>query len=159
MAKTKYGNLIVREPFNDNIAFPPFHKMMLYFSSDVTKDVGFSLRYTYVNKAGQVESSHKHNHPQFLCFLGTPDNIEEFPGEVEFFLGEEMEKHIINTTSVIYVPANVYHAPINFKRVDKPIMFINCVMNSEYVREEKKGQELSAATKSWESTRTFKRGT
>jgi len=85
MAKTKYGHLIVREPFNNNDAFPPFHKMMLYYSSDVTDEVGFSLRYTYVNKAGQVESSHKHNHAQFLCFLGTPDNIEEFPAEIEFF--------------------------------------------------------------------------
>jgi hypothetical protein len=155
MAKTKYGHLIVREPFNDNPAFPPFHKMMLYFSRDVTDEVGFSLRYTYVNAAKQVESSHKHDHTQFLCFLGTPDNIEEFPAEVEFFLGEELEKHIINTTTVIYVPAGVYHAPINFKRVDKPIMFINCVMGSEYVRKEQNGKEYSGA---WESTRTFKTG-
>jgi len=157
MAKTKYGQYIVREPFNRNTAFPPFHTMMLYFSSDVTKDVGFSLRYTYVNKAGQVESSHKHNHPQFLCFLGTPDNIEEFPGEVEFFMGEEMEKHVINSTSVIYVPANVYHAPINFKRVDKPIMFINCVLSSEYIREDR-SKDMDGVTAAWEATRTFKRG-
>lgn len=156
MAKTKYGHLIVREPFNQNPTFPPYHKMMLYFSSDIGAQTGFSLRYTYVNQACQVESSHKHDHDQFLCFLGTPDNIEEFPAEVEFFLGEEMESHIINSTSVIYVPKNTYHAPINFRRVDKPIMFINCVMSSAYVRQEQDGKDDIA--KRWESTRTFKLG-
>jgi hypothetical protein len=37
--------------------------------------------------------------------------------------GKDAETHIITTTTWVYVPSNVLHCPLKFKRVDKPIMF------------------------------------
>jgi hypothetical protein len=52
-------------------------------------------------------------------------NFEESGAEVEFTMGEgaEAETHIITNTTRVYVPSNVLHCPLKFKKVDKPIMF------------------------------------
>ena len=50
-------------------------------------------------------------------------NFEEFGAEVELTMGEEREVHVITTTTWVYIPAKLLHCPLNFKRVDKPIMF------------------------------------
>jgi len=130
---TKYGNLIVREPFQDSI-YPPYKKMMLYYSKDVSDKVDVSLRYTYVDKPYKMESPHSHEFDQFFVFLGSPEDLTQFPGEVEVYLGEEQEKHVINSTSVILIPKGMVHAPIVWKRIDKPLMFVNVVLSSEYVQ-------------------------
>jgi hypothetical protein len=38
-------------------------------------------------------------------------------------MGEEEETHLINTTTWVYVPGGLLHCPLNFRKVDKPIMF------------------------------------
>ena len=63
---------------------------------------------------------------EILYFIGgDPMNFKEFGAEVEFTMGEgdNAETHIITSTTWVYVPSNVLHCPLNFKRVDKPIMF------------------------------------
>ena len=50
-------------------------------------------------------------------------NFKEFGSEVELVMGEEEETYLINTTTWVYVPAGLLHCPLNFKKVDKPIMF------------------------------------
>ena len=50
-------------------------------------------------------------------------NFKEFGSEVELVMGEEEETCLINTTTWVYVPAGLLHCPLNFKKVDKPIMF------------------------------------
>jgi hypothetical protein len=139
---TKYGNLIVREPFQDSI-YPPYNKMMLYYSKDVSKEVDVSFRYTYITEPYKMESPHSHDFDQFFIFLGSADDLTKFPGEVEVYLGEgeEQEKHVINSTSVILIPRGVVHAPIVWKRVDKPLMFVNVVLSSDYVQYREKTAE------------------
>ena len=82
-----------------------------------------------------IKEPHKHDFDQFLCFLGgNPMNFGDFGAEVEFFMGEEREKRIINATSIIFVPKGLVHGPLNFKIIDKPIMFLDIVMASSYAR-------------------------
>jgi hypothetical protein len=50
-------------------------------------------------------------------------DFKDFGAEVELEMGEEAEKHIINTTTWVYIPAGLLHCPLIFKKVDKPIMF------------------------------------
>jgi len=69
---------------------------------------------------------HRHRVGEILYFIGgDPMNFKEFGAEVEFTIGEseDAEKHVITCTTWVYVPENVLHCPLNFKRVDKPIMF------------------------------------
>ena len=73
-----------------------------------------------------IPNGHKHAVAEILYFIGgDPMNFKEFGAEVEFTMGEgdERETHIITSTTWVYVPANVLHCPLNFKRVDKTIMF------------------------------------
>ena len=73
-----------------------------------------------------IPEAHAHSVAEILYFIGgDPMNFEEFGAEVEFVMGEgdEAETHIITNTTWVYVPGNVPHCPLEFKRVDKPIMF------------------------------------
>jgi len=73
-----------------------------------------------------IPEGHRHSVSEILYFIGgDPMNFKEFGAEVEFVMGEgeEAETHIITTTTWVYIPAGLLHCPLDFKRVDKPIMF------------------------------------
>ncbi len=73
-----------------------------------------------------IPKGHQHAVAEVLYFIGgDPMNFEEFGAEVEFTIGEsaDAEVHTITKTTWVQVPGNVPHCPLNFKRVDKPIMF------------------------------------
>ena len=90
----------------------------------------------------------KHDFDQILCFVGGDTrNIFEFDAEVELCLGDELEKHIINSPSVVYVPKGLTHCPINFKKIGKPIIFLDITLSSEYTRKEKTGDGWSGIVK------------
>jgi hypothetical protein len=78
---------------------------------------------------------HAHNYDQLLYFLGgNPMNFYDFGAEVEITLGEQDEKYIINSTSIVYIPKGTMHCPINFKRIDNPILFMHLCLAPEYSR-------------------------
>jgi hypothetical protein len=73
-----------------------------------------------------IPEGHRHSVAEILYFIGgNPMNFKEFGAEVEFTMGEgaEAETHVITATTWVYIPPNLLHCPLNFKRVDKPIMF------------------------------------
>ena len=59
-------------------------------------------------------------------------DIRDFGAEVELYLGDEGEKHIIDKTTVVHVPAGLSHCPLNFTKVDKPIIFMDIYPAAEY---------------------------
>ena len=65
---------------------------------------------------------------------GDPKNILDFGAEVELILGEGkgQEKHIIDTTSVVYIPKGLAHLPITFEKVDKPFLFGHLLLAPVY---------------------------
>jgi hypothetical protein len=79
---------------------------------------------------------HKHDFHQILCFIGgDPNNIRDFGAGIEVYLGEEMEKHIITTNAALTIPPGLPHCPINFIRVDKPVVFLEVMLVGKYERE------------------------
>ena len=92
-------------------------------------DTNFSLGWSYLTEPFlMVGDSHKHDFDQIIFFLGgDPNNIGEFGAEVEMHLGED--KHIINYTSCVHIPAGLMHGPLNIKRVTKPIVFIDITLS------------------------------
>ena len=82
-----------------------------------------------------VEEPHSHDFDEFLVFLGCdPTNARDFEAEVELSMGEEGEKHIIDTGAIVCIPKGLVHCPINFKKVGKPVLFCNIYLSPEYVR-------------------------
>jgi len=79
------------------------------------------------------EPPHAHAHDQLALFFGgDPTDIGDFGAEIEVCLGEEGETHVIDSTSILYIPKWLIHRGINFKRVDKPISFFNIFLAPEY---------------------------
>ena len=68
---------------------------------------------------------HIHPVPEALVAIGTdPEHPEDLGAEFELFMGEEMEKHIITKSTLIYIPENTVHCPFNINKVTRPFLFI-----------------------------------
>jgi hypothetical protein len=68
---------------------------------------------------------HIHKDPELLFHIGTnPDDPMDLGAEVEMCMGPEMEKHVFNRTTVIYIPPNFIHAPWRPIKTARPWIFI-----------------------------------
>ena len=74
---------------------------------------------------------HRHPKDEYLVFLGASfPNVFDFDARIEFTLGKdaEAETYVIDAPTVIRVPACVYHCPLNFREVRKPVLFLAMCM-------------------------------
>ena len=75
---------------------------------------------------------HRHPKDEYLIFLGASfPNVFDFDADIEFTLGkkgEDEELYHITKPTIIRVPAGVYHCPLHFKRIDKPVLFLAACM-------------------------------
>ena len=60
--------------------------------------------------------------------------------KIEFHLGEEMEEHIFNETTVIFIPPGVIHGPWKPLSISQPFLFLE--VNQEYKHTNKFFPEL-----------------
>jgi hypothetical protein len=82
-----------------------------------------------------ITQPHKHEFPQYLHFFSAnTDDAIDFDAEIEITLGEEREKHIITSPTAVYVPAGLDHGPLNFKKINKPVLFVDIAVTGTYSR-------------------------
>jgi len=85
-----------------------------------------------------VSQPHRHEFPQYLHFFSaSPDDQRIFDAEIEITLGEDEthgERHVITQPTALYIPAGLYHGPLNFKVINKPVIFLDIALTSEYKR-------------------------
>jgi hypothetical protein len=83
-----------------------------------------------------LKEPHKHeDFNQFLFFLGHDmADMTDFDAEIELFLGEEGEKYVITEATIVRIPPGLYHGPLNFKRIGKPVAFFDIFLAPEYKR-------------------------
>jgi hypothetical protein len=68
---------------------------------------------------------HIHKDAELLFHIGTdPENPMDLGAEVQMFMGPEMEKHVFNTTTIIWIPPNFIHAPWKPLKTTRPWIFI-----------------------------------
>jgi hypothetical protein len=104
-----------------------------------------SMGYHCVTKPILFDDTHSHPHAELLCFIGgNPLDITDLGAEIDVSLGSEHEKHLITQTSCISIPANLPHCPLNIRKVNKPIIFLEISLASKY---ETKEIEKPGATK------------
>jgi hypothetical protein len=134
---TKYGKYFLRDNHqapkaNDFVSlnslpiFPEIASPQTYFRGDValpgaTATIGWQVFIAPVC----WETPHTHKYDEFLIFLGAepPDLCKSFDAEIDLWMGEEMEKHTITSTTVVFIPKGVKHAPLNFRAIKKPVLF------------------------------------
>ena len=65
---------------------------------------------------------------------GNLANVVDFGAEVDLYLGEEQELHTINSTCVVHVPKGLIHGPLVYRKVEKPIIFVDAFLAAGYVK-------------------------
>jgi hypothetical protein len=143
MSGMQYGKYIIKAPLEENI-YPPHTPCLNFESKEYFPELNLSIRYTYLNQPIRMESIHAHDFDQYFGFLGTPEDLKVFDGEVELYLGEESVKKTIDVTSVVYIPKGLVHGPITWKRVDKPMLFYVWSITPQYSRKERKSSSAAA---------------
>ena len=133
MGESKYGKYIVRGIAGKE-SMPGVMPSAFGEPADWA-GIRHRIKWDYVSKPVRMEEAHSHDFEEFLCFMGTnPGDKEDFDAEIEVSMGEEGEMQVISTPSVVMIPKGMVHSPINFKKVDKPVIYSSIYMAQEYVK-------------------------
>ena len=85
-----------------------------------------NIGWQVITKANFMEKEgHHHLVDEYFSIFGAqvPDIWSSFDAVVELCMGPEEEKHIITQPTFVFVPKGLHHCPLNFKVVNKPILF------------------------------------
>ncbi len=139
---SRYGKYIIREPIVKGRTAPEIHicGQQHLCGAELcpgSRFPGFPNEVTIftIDKPCTVSARHAHDYDELLYFIGgNPMNFYEFGAEAELLMGEEDEVHLIDSTTIVYVPAGLMHCPIFFKEVEKPVMFMHICASPAYTR-------------------------
>ena len=133
MAESQYGKYVLREPKGQLHTGEVFEG---FLASPEKLGLDCQILYSTITKPsleGDEPKAHKHDFPHVMCFFGSnPQDLHDFDAEIEFYLGGE--KQIINAPSIVTVPAGLIHCPLIFKRIGKPVNWVEVMLTSHYDR-------------------------
>jgi len=99
-------------------------------------------------KDTDMEIPHIHHaNDEYLWFIGS--NLQDpfdFDAEIELYLGwdiDDMEKITITAPTVVRVPPNLWHCPIHFKNVKKPVAFFPVYPDGDWSKIIRKDSEIA----------------
>ncbi len=93
----------------------------------------FNVSWESINKAPfrfspEPDKPHVHPYTEFLTFLGCDCNdLSILPAEVELFMGQKMERHLITKPTVAIQPKGHTHLPLNILKQSKPWIFSDII--------------------------------
>ena len=124
----KYGKYVIKEPY------VKYHQLENVTVSPKQLGADCIITHQVFHKLERiVGEAMAHDFVQIIGFLGTnPMNCREFDAEIEFCLGEEKEKHIINTPTVVSIAKGLLHGPIEITKINKPFIFLEIMLTSGY---------------------------
>ncbi len=130
---TKYSKHLIDANIGPAQQGPPVPSLS-FSAADYGADAGWII-VPVLEPRMFMDKPHKHDFHQFFCFLGSdPKHIDELDAEIEVYLGEEGEKHVINTATVLHIPPGLIHCPMEYKRVGKPVMHFDIYFAAKYER-------------------------
>jgi hypothetical protein len=132
MAATKYGHLIKKLKYEETGG----EYMTMPAGADL-EGLDLSFAWGYRRQpgvwGGDGGVGHEHPYGECLVFTGLDyDNPNSFDAEVEICMGEKGEKHIIDSPTVVILPAGFPHCPLITTRVDKPFGFLAISLSGEH---------------------------
>lgn len=86
----------------------------------------FNIGYGLVTAPCLVDPyPHRHFADEYLIFGSETLNAKDWDAEVELTIGvgDEAEVYVIDRPATIRIPAGVWHCPLNFKRIGRPVFF------------------------------------
>jgi hypothetical protein len=132
---SKYGKNIVDKP--KAVAGAPkisdeeakrrdeFVKFPIYVDDEVVPGSYYFMAawWQKITGEGSPAEAHDHGFDEYLVFLGTnPKDPNDLGGEVELWIGGE--KHMLTKSCAVFIPAEVKHAPIYFRKITTPIWYL-----------------------------------
>ena len=130
MTELKYAGHILRN------AFKTHHQLEGLSANGDEMDCDCILTHHVIYKPElMLKEPHVHDDfTQLLCFLGTnPMDVRDFGGAVvEICLGEEEEKHVIDSPTIVSVSKGLPHGPLDFKHIPRPIIFLEIMLTRRY---------------------------
>lgn len=137
MAERKYEKYVLTD-FREEPNFPGVMSPQAYFRGAVqipgaTMNMGWQV---LTEPIFLEKEPHSHDEDEYLVFLGSrlPD-VFDFSADIDFYLGEEMEHYVIDKATIIYIPKGMLHCPLNFKRIDIPILFHAILLAPRFTKE------------------------
>jgi hypothetical protein len=112
---------------NMSVMLPSMGGPSAYFRGEwQIPGANINLGWQVITKANFMEKEgHHHLVDEYFAIFGAqvPDIWGSFDAEVELCYGPEEEKHVITQPTFVFVPKGMHHCPLNFKVVNKPILF------------------------------------
>ncbi len=132
MAVKKYSRNLIRGPFFKNLGDGYYGTSIWAHHNEY--NAGISFGYHCINSTDYAHPEpHTHDFHELLGFVGgNPENINDFGAEIHFFLGEEMEEHVITSPTVISIPPGLVHCPLTVTKCDKPIVMFEVSVTKNY---------------------------
>ena len=134
MADSKYSKYLAR----DCIMVNPKQEGVFLSSTRHLKDFGGDISVDAIHFKEprlMITQPHQHEFPQYLHFFSAnPDNARDFDAEIRITLGEEVETYVIDSPTAVYIPAGLPHGPLNFVKINKPVLFIDVAVTGSYSR-------------------------
>jgi hypothetical protein len=144
MNETRFSKYIKVKPVGDfkklypALTAPSFHIPGSEWNSGYNMD-WFCVTEPFL----MINQPHTHDFDQYLAFQGgNPQDVNEFDAEVWLYLGapgKDQEKLIITETCVVHIPKGLVHTPLEFRRIGKPIVFMDIVLTAKYIRKPNDG--------------------
>ncbi len=135
MAKSKYSKYILETPKGKLHTGEVFEG---FLASPDKLGVDCQILYSVITEAddeGDETAPHKHDFPHVMCFFGSnPKDKYDFDADIEFYM--EGEKQLITKPSIVTVPAGMTHCPLTFRRIGKPVTWVEVMLTSHYGRTE-----------------------
>ena len=134
MAEKKYGHLIKSFSFKEY--GPGFFRQSTkmagdFFGYDVCIEYGAFYAAGKVGKA--PFDSEVHDFDEVMIWMGTDTYDMGYLGaEVELLLGEEMEKHMITTSTAVAIPKGFQHLPATVVRMEERFILMTISMTPEW---------------------------
>ncbi|MBN1368545.1 MAG: hypothetical protein JW967_11530 [Dehalococcoidales bacterium] len=122
MQTTKYDKYFIRGPKPGG-----FRKFdVVYLDDSIIKgSLYFALSMITLDKVPPDHGPHSHDFSEIMGFFGTnPDDPYDLGAEFTLYMGEEMEPHTFDKSTLVYVPATLPHGPLVHKKVYKPYIFV-----------------------------------
>jgi hypothetical protein len=139
MAETKYGKYIITEIKPKKMA-PWDPKFTLEELIPLPRlDSGIVKGAFYVDSGWMLPAfakelrgeSHVHDFDEVIAFFGSdPQNPTDLGAVAEVRIGDEV--HTVTKSCLIFVPKGLKHGPIDFKKIDRPIIHFACGIAEKY---------------------------
>lgn len=145
MPETKYGHLVKKLKYENMDG----EYMTLLAGTDLG-GIDLSLTWGYRRGTGAWGSDGgiKHTHPYGECLLFSGldyDDYNSFPAQIELTLGENEEKYMIDTPTIVVLPPGVAHCPLDTKSVEKPYGFLAISLGGQHDLAKVPGSSAPAA--------------